>query len=164
MDREVNRLLASKVEITNGSTEKTFPPTMLFYRNQMNSNYKQDETKLRKIISNHVDSETESPMKHMIFYRIRKMSSLLIKNIANNSSSKSRVVCRYTCPETECQHSQFYIGYTTTTLKQRMTTHAKNGSILAQEDKNWTDPEKRVRVIYKSPDKIEHILAETLLT
>ena len=74
-----------------------------------------------------------------------------------------------TCPETECPHSQFYIGYTTTTLKQQMTTHAQNGSIMAHARNAHKLKIKtqqileNVKVIYKSPYKMELVLAEVLL-
>ena len=92
----------------------------------MTSNSKQDKTKLRKIISDNVQFTAESPMKLLIYYRNRKLSSLLIKHNSNNNSSEIHVVYKYNYPENECQHSQFHIGHTTTALNQRMTTYLLN--------------------------------------
>ena len=35
----------------------------------------------------------------------------------------------HTCEREPCNQAQFYIGYTTTTVKSRMTAHAQQGSI-----------------------------------
>ena len=171
VDREEKRFLASKVKTVNGSTEQSVSPTKWFYNIQMNSNYKQDETKLRKVISDNVHFTTESPMKLLICYRNRNLSSLFIKkkNNPKNNSSGNHVVYRYTCRETECEHGQLYTGYIFTTLKQRMTTHAQNGSILVNVRKAHKLKLKtqiiheNVKVIYKSPDKMKLIPAEALL-
>ena len=76
--REVNLFLASKVETANDSTEQSVSPIKLYYKIQMNVNYKQDETKIRKIISDNVHLTTESPLKLLIYIRNQKLSGLLI--------------------------------------------------------------------------------------
>ena len=43
------------------------------------------------------------------------------------------MVYRYTCPETGCQQSQFYIGYTTPTLKQQRALHDDFPAILLKK-------------------------------
>ena len=79
VDREVNRFPASKFKTANSSIEQSVSPVSLYYKNQMKSNYKQDETTLRKIISDNVRPTTESPVQLLICYRNWKLSSLLIQ-------------------------------------------------------------------------------------
>ena len=91
------------------------------------------------------------------------------KNNPNNNLYDSLVVYKYTCPSTECKHSQNYISCTATTVKQRMTSNLQNGPILTQASnthnlklKNQQNLEN-FKVIYKSTEKIDLILAETHL-
>lgn len=48
-----------------------------------------------------------------------------------NKLSISNVVYRYTCPDAGCKDSNniIYIGYTTCTLKERLTQHYYKGAI-----------------------------------
>ena len=104
----------------------------------------------------------------MVYYKNKKLSSTLIKNNPFNNPDESHVVYQYTCPETACQQSQIYVGYTTTTVKQRMTTHAQNESILSYSieahDKRVRTQEilQNIKVLYKSSDKNDLIVAEAL--
>ena len=61
------------------------------------------------------------------------------------------------------------IGYTTTTtIKQRMTTHAQNGSITNHNIQElgiriWTaDIMKDIKILYRSNEKMDLVYAETL--
>ena len=92
----------------------------------MNSNYKQEEIKLKKLFSDNVSSTMNLRIELLIYYKNRKLSNPFIKNNPFNDPRESHVVYKYICPKTEFQPSKFYIGYTTTTLNQRMTIHAQN--------------------------------------
>ena len=83
-----------------------------------------------KIVYENVSSTTDLPIKILIYYKNMKLSNLFIKNDPFYDPRESHVLYQYTCPMTECQASEFYIGCRMTTLKQRMTTHAQKGSIL----------------------------------
>ena len=82
---------------------------------------------------------------------------------------RSHVVYRYSCEEEECNPSETYIGQTTTSLKQRMTTHAQSGSIRNHnEEKHNRRPRtaeilQQIEVLYSSNDRQDLILAEALL-
>ena len=85
-------------------------------------------------------------------------------------SSNNHVVYRYTCAKEECQlDHQTYIGYTTTTVKQRMTTHAQNGSIKNHNNEahsiNIRTKEiiNEIDILFRSADKVELQIAEALL-
>ena len=142
-----------------------------FYKNQMTSTYKQEEKTLRKIVRSHVLPAPEKAVRLNIYYKNKKVSNLFIKNNPHKKTleEQSHVVYRYSCNAEECNPSQTYIGYTTTTLKQRMTTHAQNGSIkshsMERHDHVIRTAEilKQIKVIYSSPDRLELLLAEALL-
>ena len=99
----------------------------------------------------------------------RKLSNVFIKNNIHKDPSNSHVVYQYVCPGDMCRQSQTYIGYTTTSLKQRMTMHAQTGSIishLANSHENrprTAEIQEHVKILFKSHDKIELTLAEAIL-
>ena len=145
------------------------PPVQFFYRNQMSSQYKQEERNLQRIINRCVVPRNDARMQLHIYYKNKKLRSLFIKN--NPHASKDHhVVYKYTCAITSlCQQDKYYIGYTTTTLKQRMTMHAQKGSILehATETHDYrirtAEILENITNLFHSPDKQELEIAEALL-
>ena len=93
---------------------------------------------------------------------------MLIRNNVHKKTVESRVVYQWTCTNAGCQPDQSYIGYTCTTLKQRTTMHAQNGSILLH---NTSVHDKRIKaadilaqtkVLHRSQDRHELLVAEAL--
>ena len=83
--------------------------------------------------------------------------------------SPDHVVYRFSCNKDACQRSPSYIGYTTLTVKERMTQHAQKGSIHEHnvEEHRGLCPaaellENTERLFYSS-EKHELLLAEALL-
>ena len=142
----------------------------LYYRNQMSSYYKQEELNLKRIVSSHVfPTDENKSISLQIYYKNKKVRNLFIKNNPHVSSD-NHVVYRYTCAKEECQlDHQTYIGYTTTTVKQRMTTHAQNGSIKNHNNEahsiNIRTKEiiNEIDILFRSADKVELQIAEALL-
>ena len=143
-------------------------PINLFFRNQMNSQYKQDDFNLKNIISDHVTPAPGKTVNLHIYYKNRKLQQLFIKNNPHRSTDESHVVYRYTCPREECQPSKSYIGYTTNPLKLRMTTHAQNGSIISHqtETHDHRAPTRELldatKIIFRSAEASELKIAEAL--
>ena len=143
---------------------------LLYYRNQMSSYYKQEEQNLKRIISSNVlPTDENKSISLLIYYKNKKVRNLFIKNNPHVSSD-NHVVYQYTCAQKKCQlNHQSYIGYTTTTVKQRMTTHAQNGSIKnhSNEAHNINIRTKEIineiKILFRSPDKTELQIAEALL-
>ena len=137
----------------------------------MSSRYKQDELRLRSIMTEHVKPNADTNVKLLIYYKNKTVSNLFIRNTPHRLSPemRSHVVYRYSCEEEECNPSGIYIGQTTTSLKQRMTTHASNGSIrYHNEEKHNRRPRiaeilQQIEVLYSSTDRQDLILAEALL-
>ena len=168
IDDTIKQFLDKRVRTTPATNQTEEKKTVLYYRYQMSPQYKQEEKNLRKILHNHVSAPATNFELH-IFYKNKKLSQLLIKNNIHPNTTNSHVVYRYTCNKEECQPLQFYIGYTTTALKQRMTCHTQQGSI---KDHHLTTHNHRVRtaeimqsteVIFRSQEKHELIVAEALL-
>ena len=140
----------------------------LYYRNQMSTQYKTEEGNLRKIIIDNIQPKNNRTLNLVIYYKARKVSNLFITNNVHKDNSVSHVVYQYKCDMDRCQPSN-YIGYTETTLKQRMTTHAQNGSIKTH---NITEHGRKLKaqqlvssteILHRSRDKSELLIAEALL-
>ena len=168
IDEEIKKFIARKQQSNEESPGNT-NQINFFYRNQMSSQNKQEEQNIRKIIEDHTSPKAGHTIKLSIYYKSRKLSQLFIKNNIHVDTSNSHVVYRYCCNTDMCQQSKKYIGYTTTTLKQRMTMHAQNGSILTHHKEVHKNKIKTAEIlegtdiIFRSPDKAELVLAEALL-
>ena len=170
IDKEVKVFLSRKIH--NNSLESSELPeniTQLYYRNQMNNMYKQEEKTLRKIIENNTKPANSTQIKLMIYYRNRKIKNLFIRNNPCLDLNQHHVVYQYGCPVEECKPSKIYIGYTTTTLKQRMVQHAQNGSI---ENHSKTAHHYKINskeivdntiILFKSSERNDLVIAEALL-
>ena len=104
-----------------------------YFQNQMTSNYKAEEEKLRKIVHKHISSVSpDSRINLQIYYKTKKTKNLFIKNNMHeniDSNRRHHVVYQYTCSRAECNFSK-YIGYTTCSLHERFKMHTQNGSII----------------------------------
>ena len=99
----------------------------------MSQQYKQEEKNLRNIVNNFISPTHDRSLTIAIYYKNTKLRQLFIKNNLHQDTSNSHVVYQYTCPMDGCNPSQIYIGYTTTSLKQRMTAHTQNGVIRTHQ-------------------------------
>ena len=89
--KEINKFLSSKQDFSHP------PPPLrdkvkLYYKNQMSSQYKQEETNLHKIINTNITTNEGEPVPLCIYYKSRKLANLFIKNNPHGDNSKSRVV------------------------------------------------------------------------
>ena len=107
----------------------------IYYRNQFSSNYKVDESAIRKIIKNHV-FQFNIKLKLIIYYKNRTTSQLITKNnLAQKqipSNERSHLVYEFKCQEGECiTLNNSYIGMTHCKLRERFEYHKNRGSIFA---------------------------------
>ena len=122
-----------------GPEPSTTPPSgqirKLFYRNQFNNQYKQDERALRKIIRDNVKTvKPEDRLNIIIYYQNQKTKNLVMKNnlATVRTLAKTNLIYQFTCPKNECLRSDGksnYVGYTTCSLSRRLSLHLQNGSI-----------------------------------
>ena len=140
IDETIKQSLEKKM---NGSNEPVNPTNniKLYYRSQMSQQDKQEEKNLRNIVNNFISPSHDRSLTIAIYYKNTKLRQLFIKNNLHQETN-SHVVYQYTCPIDGCNLSQIYIGYTTTSLKQRMT--AQNGGITTT-NKQSTNARSRQR-------------------
>ena len=111
IDTEISKYLNNRNKNNENSTTITNNVIPLFFRNQMSSQYKQEEKSIRKIIQDHISpSENNSLIKLQIFYKNKKLRNLFIKNnpYQPTKGETSHVVYKYTCPKEDCQPSISY--------------------------------------------------------
>ena len=130
IESEVNKFMEKKnnPEATVEGRENV----NLFFQNQMTSQYKSDENKLKSLIAQQVFPAIGKVVAFQIFYKNRKLRSLLIRNkpkIDTPVDKMHHVVYQYTCEDEGCNAPQ-YIGYTTCTLYNRFGSHTQSGSIM----------------------------------
>ena len=105
----------------------------MYFENQMTSNYKTEEKKLRNLVDQHLSTiDPDSKIKLQIYYKAKKVSNLFLKNkVYQNEDPYQRhhVVYQYSCNRAGCTTSN-YIGYTTCTLHERFKMHTQNGSVI----------------------------------
>lgn len=167
IEKELKNFLDRK--FTDADTPTAEEAVDIFYRSQMSSMYKQEETNLHQIVSNYLHPVGNRKVKLHIYYKPMKMKNLFIRNNPHTSLHKSHVVYQYKCNHQECQpQDQTYIGYTECTLTDRCRNHAQSGSILQH---NVTTHHQRIttkqileatEVLYHLPVKEELIIAEAL--
>ena len=95
----------------------------------MTSYYKIEEKQWQQIIHNNIKSAIpDVHVKLLIYYKNKKLKKLLISN-NNHKYEEHNAVYQFTCEREPCNQPQFYIGYSTTTVKSRMTAHTQQGSV-----------------------------------
>ena len=111
----------------------------------MTSQCRQEQKCLKDVVKRNVRVNEPQKLNHYIYY----------KNL--------------TCSQERCQPIPTYIGYTTTTIKQRMTTHMQNGSIAIHSIQEHgirirtADIMKGINILYRSNEKMNLVYAEALL-
>ena len=167
VDKEIQQFLSRKFE-PNINMDQPNNEVFFYYRNQMSSQYKQEERNIRKIVNNHISSPSSNIRLH-VYYKNKKLSQLMIRNNIHPNTTNSHVVYKYTCNHEECQPLQYYIGYTTTALKQRLTCHTQQGSIREHHLSHHgnrirtADLMEHIEILHRSQEKQELIIAEAIL-
>ena len=140
IDAEVDKFIRGRrsmtsdanTEVHNGSPDAT---VKLYFRNQMTTSYKTDESKLHELVRRHLKPVAENTkVKLCIYYKTRKLQSLFVKNKSDEAGQQDpnlrhHVVYQYTCNKQGC-NSLRYIGYTTCSLHERFRMHTQTGSII----------------------------------
>jgi hypothetical protein len=152
----------SEKSVTNNNAIK------LFFRNQMSNTYKQTEKEMQTIIHQNVKpTENNKKLKLFIYYKNKKLKHLFIRNNSNKPTASFNVVYKYHCDEVHRNNVQGadYIGFTRTTLKDRMKQHASIKKHYKEEhERNITGSEmlQNVSVLSKSNNRIDLIIMEAL--
>ena len=169
VDKQIALFLSKKYTLTeekDANEEITF-----FYKGQMTSQYKQEESALHKIMSDHIQPTGNKKIKLHIYYNNKKVRNLFLKNNPHQreNGKESHVVYSYRCSKEECQPFTTYVGYTECTLTDRMRNHAQNGSIIKHSvEKHSTKLTTKeildnTSVLHRFYTKDELVIAEALL-
>jgi len=133
IDDTIKKFLSGK--IVDKTTDPTASKINFYYRNQMNSNHKIEEKRLKKIIEDNVTATQQGDtVSLIIYYNNRKLKNLLIKNKPHSTpkttQERDHVVYQYTCNLEGCSAGRSYIGYTTCSIWERFRMHTQTGSIV----------------------------------
>ena len=170
VDKTISIFL-KKINQTNNNNDTTNKDIKIFYRSQMSSNYQQEETKLSNIIQKNIKSvDEEKQLKIIIYYKTKKFKNLVIKNNTTKPTDFSlqhHVVYQYTCNKNGCHSIENkYIGFTTTTLKERMVQHSsikKHHSSIHKKKIGYKEILENTKVLVRNNFKQDLLIAEALL-
>ena len=166
VDREVQTLMDNINN--NNNTNNTQDTIKLYYANQMNNNYKTDETVIKNIIKHNVKPKNPTDnIELIIYYKNIKTKQLVMKNNLQERRQLdiTRAIYQYTCPHDVCKHPpnpkviNAYTGFTTMFVTRRLSYHKSNGAIQkhsqAKHGRNPTREElvENTKVRYIVPDK-----------
>ena len=100
----------------------------------MSSKYKDDEKAIKSIVEKHVKpADPNTKLNLVIYYKSRKTANLVMRNSCLPPTTwlqEVNVVYQHTCTVGDCSRlNTRYIGFTTTTLSRRITSHLQDGAI-----------------------------------
>ena len=138
IDKEIRAALdkyhTEKKTPTQTNREDKEKTHKLYYKNQMNSGFKEDEKALKDIIHKNVKPKPGHKIVTIIYYKSKKTSQLVMKNTEHkrNKKKETYVVYRYHCPYGDCKlrETGCYIGHTTDYLTTRISFHLQAGAPL----------------------------------
>ena len=115
--------LHTDVSTSNLNREACENAISLYYCDQMTTNYKKEESVLKPIICRNVSTLQNSKLKLHIYYHNRSLQQLFIQKKPALEDIFNEVY-QYSCNEESCNNSNTYIGYTSTLLKFRLSSHS----------------------------------------
>ena len=132
IDTQIRKFLEQKYSDSITEEGKSKTPIKVFYQSQTHPNYKIEERVIKDLIySNAKCLEDDEELKIMIYYKNNKTANLVMKNNLSpplKPLEKTNIIYKFTCPMSHGQATE-YIGFSQTTLSQRLTFHRQNGSI-----------------------------------
>ena len=169
IEREINIFLNRKIAEEQPKTDHN--EIIFYFKNQMTSLYKQEERRIKEIITNNLKGKNDEKIKLLVYYKSKKVRDLFIKNNIHNTphEKKSHVVYSFSCKYEGCRPLTQYIGYTECVLADRMRNHAQNGAIIkhsidAHQHKLTTAQIlEHTKILRHFTTKEELLIAEALL-
>lgn len=118
IEKHINNILNS---LSNNENETTNNKIIFYYQSQVVNEMKVEESKLKSIINKHIKGTNNERVVIRSFFKPKKLSSCFSTRMLRQEHDSVNVVYQYTCYEDGCNAT--YIGYTTNTLRMRMTQH-----------------------------------------
>ena len=130
IDKYIKSFLDQKQVKSPNSQGKSIIP--VYYAGQNHANYKTDERILKNLVyQNTKCCHENNKLEFRIYYKNKKTCSLVMRNNLGPPLSKkeeTNVIYKFTCPLSHGQATD-YIGFTQSTLSQRLVSHGQHGSI-----------------------------------
>ena len=132
VDTQIDKFLKLKFTVSESDKKQRKTPLTVYYQSQTHPNYKTEERILSNIVHSNtkcIDSDKE--LKIIFYYKNKKTTNLVMKNNLMpplQPLEQTNVIYKFTCPMSHGQATE-YIGFSQTTLSQRLTAHKQNGSI-----------------------------------
>ena len=130
IDTQISKFLEQKLKLTEQKEKKN--PILVFYESQTHSNYKIEERTIQSIVHNNIKClKDDDELRITFYYKNNKTSNLVMKNNLGppvRQLEKTNVIYKFKCPMSHGQATE-YIGFSQSTLSQRLTFHRQNGSI-----------------------------------
>ncbi|KAF0313069.1 hypothetical protein FJT64_016313 [Amphibalanus amphitrite] len=133
IDQQIQSIVNNHINKGSQTTSNEGNVISLYYKSQMTSGYRAEESALKNIIRRNCKPvHPEDRIKISIYYQSPTTTSLIMKNnMANDKSplKQSNLVYHFKCNKGDCAllPSSGYIGLTTTTLSRRLTMHLQSG-------------------------------------
>ena len=128
IDKEINKQL-DKQQQPKTAEQQQGEKYVLYYKNEMNTQYKTDEKILKDILKKNIRcNKDHDHIQLRIYYQSQKTRQLVMKNnpTVTKPSNRTNVVYKFLCPHEDCRPRNIcYIGATTTTLTRRLTMHLR---------------------------------------
>lgn len=172
IDKTINSFLKNKFKDNENIDNASNNDINLYFKGHFSDNYKQKEETLRKIIMNNIEpKETKAKINVITYYKTNTIKNLVIQNNPKKVTldQTNNVVYQYTCPEVGCSsNKQQYIGYTTNTIRKRMTQHSYNGAIRKHHEEKhnikiqYPNIIKNIEVLEKCNKQEDLLILEAL--
>ena len=130
VDKYIKKFLDLKQSQVPKKSDKEIIP--IYYENQYHANYKKEERVIKDLVYSNIKSTDEKTKLDLrIYYKNPKTCNLVMKNNISPPArvlDETNVIYKFSCPMSHRQATE-YIGFTQTTLSQRLVSHRQNGSI-----------------------------------
>ena len=174
IDRQIQAIVDNYITNPTQTAPNRGSTISLYYKSQMTTNYKTEESALKNIIRRNCRPiNPQDHIKMTIYYQSPTTASLIVKNRVNDQSplKQSNVVYHFKCNKGDCAllPTSGYIGYTTTTLSRRLTMHLQGGGpqhhTLTEHDTRLTRQEivDSTSILARSPDWRRLVALEAIL-
>lgn len=130
VDFQIKKFIDLKQTRKNEHERKNHIP--IYYESQTHPNYKTEERVIKNIILNNTECQkVDHKLQVVVYYKNKKTSNLVMKNNLSpplKYLEQTNVIYKFSCSLSHSQATE-YIGFTQTTLSQRLTSHRQSGSI-----------------------------------
>ena len=147
IDNITGKTIAKHLKQDNSNDQTEVGTThVLYYKNQMSTAYKADESALRAIINrNCKPTQPNDKIALRIYYKSPKTASLIMtNNLARdkNPLAQTNVVYQFKCNKEGCAllPGSVYIGKTVDTLDHRLQGHKYKGAPEQHNEDHHTEP------------------------